>query len=226
VTVPKRALVVHGGWWGHKPHELAERYGEELTDLGFEVESSDTLEALDAVAGVDLVLPIWTTGELSADQERHLVAAVKAGCGVVGFHSATDAFRSNTDYQFMIGGQFVWHPPGRVTFDVRFGGEVPEESRGLIGGLENFTVTAEQYHVHVDPVVDVLATTAIVRADAGGVPVEMPVAWARHLGLGRVFYCSLGHDPAEHEIPQFRELMRRALRWAARSDGASTMSGP
>ena len=44
----------------------------------------------------------------------------------------------------------------------------------------------------------------------------MPVVWKRRHGQGRVFYSSLGHQAAEFDVPQMREIVRRGLVWAAR----------
>jgi uncharacterized protein len=210
----KRALVLYGGWEGHHPELLAERYVATLEQLGFAIEAAAQLDVLDdaeAVARFDLLLPLWTMGELSERREAALVGAVRGGVGLVGVHGSADAFRSATGYQLALGGQFVWHPEQPLTYHVRF----VDACEPLTVGLDNFTVTGEQYHVHVDPAVHVVATTTV----SAGWPmsVEMPVAWTRRFGAGRVFYCSVGHEPAAHDIPQMRELMRRALRWAARS---------
>ena len=48
--------------------------------------------------------------------------------------------------------------------------------------------------------------------------VVMPVAWKRHHGTGRVFYCSLGHVAAEFEVVPMRTLILRGMLWAAREE--------
>jgi type 1 glutamine amidotransferase len=183
---------------------------------GFDVVRSTDLAALEAatLAGFDLLVPIWTFGDLTADQEGALVDSVAEGMGLVSWHGATSAFRSSRRYRFLLGGEFVDHPGGpSVTYDVTFrgGGE-------LVAGLDDLTVTSEQYHLLVDPAVEVLATT---RMEAPGMKwlrgVEMPVAWARAWGSGRVFYCSLGHTPDDVGHPSVVTLLRRAVRWACRT---------
>jgi type 1 glutamine amidotransferase len=43
----------------------------------------------------------------------------------------------------------------------------------------------------------------------------MPVAWTRHFGKGRIFFCSLGHQYDEFLAqPAAQELVRRGLLWA------------
>ena len=44
----------------------------------------------------------------------------------------------------------------------------------------------------------------------------MPVAWTKYWGLGRVFYCSLGHhDDVFDKSPTASVLMERGMVWAA-----------
>ena len=38
----KKALIVWGGWWGHEPERVANRFAGWLHDGGFDVEISDT----------------------------------------------------------------------------------------------------------------------------------------------------------------------------------------
>lgn len=46
--------------------------------------------------------------------------------------------------------------------------------------------------------------------------VEMPMAWVREHGAGRVFVSTLGHGPEDLAVPQARTLTERGLLWAAR----------
>jgi type 1 glutamine amidotransferase len=44
----------------------------------------------------------------------------------------------------------------------------------------------------------------------------MPVAWTKYWGIGRVFYCSLGHhDDVFEKSPNAEILMERGMVWAA-----------
>jgi len=212
----KEALILHGGWDGHHPDELAARYAGELEQLGFGVTAGSDLTILADEEGMkrfDLIVPFWTMGQLPEGADGGIFRAVRGGAGLVGMHGAADAFRDATGYQFLLGGQFVWHPNEDVTYAVRFVDRDDELTRGL----DDFTVTGEQYYLHVDPAVHVLATTTVTgdwpTADED---VTMPAVWRRRFDRGRVFYCSVGHALADHDIPQMRELMRRAFAWAAR----------
>jgi hypothetical protein len=102
-----------------------------------------------------------------------------------------------------------------VTYDVR----ITDPEHDITRGLDGFSVTSEQYYLHVDPANHVLATTRFPVADGPHVPngeVEMPAAWTRRHGRGRVFYCSVGHDPDVLREPGPLELVVRGILWAAR----------
>ena len=79
---------------------------------------------------------------------------------------------------------------------------------------------SEQYYMHVDPNVKVLATTRFPIADgphAPNGPVDMPVIWTKLFGRGRVYYNALGHRAAVLECEPVQTLMRRGFAWAGRA---------
>ena len=71
----------------------------------------------------------------------------------------------------------------------------------------------------------VFLTTADLRAQEGPVQYsatrsadgfDMPVAWTRQWGHGRVAYVSLGHTYKDFDVPEAKTLVLRSLLWAAR----------
>ena len=78
---------------------------------------------------------------------------------------------------------------------------------------------SEHYYLHIDPAIEVLATTRFPLVNyyhCANKPVDMPVAWTKYWGLGRVFYCSLGHhDDVFDHSPTAQTLMLRGMLWAA-----------
>jgi uncharacterized protein len=205
------ALIVWGGWDGHQPQVFASLCAEMLRDEGMTVEVADSLESLRDLGQRRLVIPIWTMGTIAPEPLAALLDAVAGGVGVAGFHGGMgDAFRDATDYQFLVGGQFVAHPDGIKDYVVNFVDDP------LTRGLADFRVRSEQYYMHVDPSNHVLATTVFEPETAPWVTgTVMPVAWTRRWGSGRVFYSSLGHAPQELDVPEARELLRRGMVWAA-----------
>ncbi|MBN1285842.1 MAG: ThuA domain-containing protein [Anaerolineae bacterium] len=205
----KKALIVQGGWDGHKPVEISDILAEQLRKHDFEVTLADTLDAFCTtdLAALDLVVPNWTMGEITREQISPLLKAVGAGAvGVAGLHGGLgDSFRSNTDYQYMAGGQFICHPGGDGTFYMVHIDGAPHP---ITEGIEDFQVRSEQYYMHVDPANTVLATTRFGE-------VVMPVVWIKRFGKGRVFYSSLGHSPEVAAQAEPLTLMTRGMLWAA-----------
>jgi type 1 glutamine amidotransferase len=204
-------LILSGGWAGHEPEQFAEHYAGVLRAEGYEVSVSQTLDALldtDLVRGLRLIVPIWTLGTIRPDQLGALLGAVERGVGLAGFHGGMgDAFREATQFQWMVGGQFVAHPGDIVDHGV----EIVDRDSTITSGIGDFRLRSEQYYMHVDPSNQVLATTTF---EDGCV---MPVAWTRRWGAGSVFYSSLGHTTADLEVPEVGELQRRGMLWAIRS---------
>src|SRR5690348_6764643 len=118
----KKALMVWGGWEGHEPKKGSELFAPLLEDAGYSLDIFDKLDVY-ADAGkmseYDLIVPIWTQGTITNEQEKGLLAAVKNGCGIAGWHGCMgDSFRNNTEYQFMVGGQWVAHPGNIIDYRV------------------------------------------------------------------------------------------------------------
>lgn len=213
----KKALIVYGGWDGHEPDKTAAIAEQDLKSAGFSVELSATLDVLldDAkMKTYDLIMPNWTMGTITEQQEKGLLDAVAAGAGLGGFHGGMgDSFRNNTTYQFAVGGQWVAHPDNITDYTVN----IIKKADPIVAGLEDFAVHSEQYYMHVDPSNEVLATTVFHPKSAPWVEgTVMPVVWKRRYGQGKVFYSSIGHTAKEFEIPEVREITKRGLIWAAR----------
>ena len=211
----KKALIVSGGWDGHEPAQVSEIFRKELADAGLDVKVATTLDALlDNASQYDLIVPNWTMGQITGDQENALLNAVKSGVGVGGFHGGMgDAFRNHTTYQFMVGGQFVAHPDDHRDYVVN----IVKRDDPIVAGLKDFKFHSEQYYMHVDPNNEVLATTTFETVSAPWVNgTIMPVVWKRKYGAGKVFYSSLGHNAKQFDVPEVREITKRGLIWAAR----------
>lgn len=213
----KRALMVWGGWDGHEPEQCVTKVGAWLQENGFDVTISDTLQSFEdeaALRAYDLIVPCWTMGEIAQNQVTPLLNAVASGVGLGGWHGGMgDAFRSNCDYQFMVGGQFVAHPGNIYEYSVH----IANQDHPITKGLGDFKITSEHYYMHVDPSNEVLVTTV----DPGiGNPFTkgavLPQVWTRKWGEGKVFYSAFGHVAADLDVPEVRELTVRGLVWAAR----------
>ncbi len=213
----KSALIVWGGWEGHEPKQCADIFAPWLREQGYDVEVVNTLDVyLDAAKmnSLSLIVPIWTMGTITPQQEKGLLDAVANGVGIAGWHGGMgDSFRNNTEYQFMVGGQWVAHPGGVIDYEVN----IINHDDPITAGLKDFKMHSEQYYMHVDPSNEVLATTTFSGEYASWIAgTVMPVVWKRRWGKGRVFYSSLGHVARDFDVPEARIIVQRGMLWASR----------
>jgi len=213
----KSALLVWGGWNGHEPEKGARLFAPFLESQGYQTTLSDTLDIYTDAATMqkmDLIVPIWTMGTITEAQEQGLLAAIKAGTGLAGWHGCmADSFRQNTEYQFMVGGQWVAHPGNIYTYTVN----ISRPDDPIVAGLSAFQMHSEQYYMHVDPLIEVLATTTFTGQHASWIEgCVMPVVWKKRWGQGRVFYSSLGHVRSDFDVPEALTIMQRGMLWASR----------
>ena len=235
----KAALFV-GGWEGHAPTDFADWCRGVLEAEGVEVVQHDSLASLEqpqGMADVDLIVPIWSSarsahqpefGNMTKAQEDGLLALIASGVGIAGWHGHMgDAFRDRPSYHFLIGGQFVAHPPGWpdnpvpsddfVDYDVTI--TAPEHE--IVSGIDSFRLHSEQYYMLVDPSNEVLATTTFSGEHLWWIEgATIPVVWTRRWDRGRVFYCSIGHTVDDLRVPQVTEIIRRGMLWASRTSAS------
>ncbi len=212
----KRALMVWGGWLGHEPKQCVDIFAPFLESKGFEVEISDTLDSYlnkDKMMALDLIVPVWTMGTITNEQEAGLLEAVKSGIPIAGWHGGMgDSFRNNVNYQFMVGGQWVAHPGGVIDYRVN----ITKHNDPIVAGLDDFDMHSEQYYMHTDPSNEVLATTTFNGDHAYWIDgTVMPIAWKRMYGKSRVFYTSLGHVAKDWDVIEAKTIMQRGMMWAA-----------
>lgn len=215
----KKIIMVYGGWKGHQPDVFTERVATWLRAEGAIVSIYDSLGVYtdeQKMAETDLVIQYWTMGQISKEQEKGLLTAVRNGMGLAGCHGGLgDSFRQNTHYQYMIGGQWVTHPGGKIDYKV----DITNSKDPITKGLKDFDIkNTEKYYMHVDPNSKVLATTTFSgEHDSWIKGTVMPVSWKKNYDKGRIFYLSIGHDPNDFDTPTAWQLLTRGIRWASGS---------
>jgi hypothetical protein len=213
----KTALFVWGGWEGHEPKQTQDIFLPIMEAEEYEVTQSNSLDAyLDSekMLSYDLIVQTVTMSTITNEQEKGLLDAIESGVGFGGWHGGqADAFRNNTNFQFMVGGQWVAHPGNIIDYEVN----ITNHHDPITTGLKDFNMHSEQYYMHVDPNNEVLATTTFSGEHCPWIDgTIMPVVWKRMWGQGRVFHCTLGHVASDFDVPEAREIVRRGLLWCSR----------
>ena len=215
----KKALITWGGWDGHEPEQCAKIFEEVLKTEDYDVELVNTLDVYldeEKMSAFDLIVPAWTMDNITPEQEQGLLKAIKSGAGIAGWHGGmADSFRNNTEYQWMVGGQWVAHPGNIIDYTVN----IVKKDDPIVEGLNDFKMHSEQYYMHTDPGNEVLATTTFTGEHGDAVWIAgtvMPVIWKRKYGEGKVFYSSLGHVASDFDVFEAKEIVRRGMIWATR----------
>lgn len=153
------------------------------------------------------LLVLYTTGNDRRDAEvESLIAFVEKGGALVGIHNAADSFTDDPAFVALIGGRFRTHP---AQLDITT--ELVDSSHPITQGVPTFTVWDELYlFSDYDPSrVHLLAQTRSF--DDNG---PVPIAWTREQGAGRIFYLSLGHNPATMHDPHWQTFFKNGVEWA------------
>ena len=210
----KRILMVWGGWEGHEPKQCVDVFAPLLKQKGFEVDIRDNLDVYlkPTLKDYDVITQVVTMSSITKEQEKGLLEAIASGVGYAGWHGGMgDSFRNNTEYQFMVGGQWVAHPGNIIDYTVN----ITKASDPIVAGLKDFKMKSEQYYMHVDPSNEVLATTTFTGEHTPWVEgTVMPVVWKRRWGKGKIFYSSLGHVAKDFDVPEAKEITLRGIEWA------------
>ena len=220
----KNIIYVYGGWEGHKPRESVDLMVPKLRAEGANVKIFDTLSVYSdqkIMNETDLIIQIWTMGKITKKQFEGLEKAIMNGTGFAGWHGGLgDAFRDNLKYQFIVGGQFLFHPGGHIDHSIK----IIDKSDPITQGLRDFNLKkTEQYYMLVDPNIKVLAISEFDREKYEKPKKEenkltgstMPVVWKKNYGKGRIFYSSIGHHLTEFEVPEVITMQMRGFRWAS-----------
>ena len=220
----KNIICVYGGWKGHKPTEKADLIVPILRAEGANVKVFDTLSVYNnekLMAETDLIIQIWTMGKITEKQFEGLEKAIMNGTGFAGWHGGLgDAFRDNLKYQFIVGGQFIFHPGGQIDHSIK----IIDKSDPITQGLKDFNLKkTEQYYMLVDPNIKVLAISEFDREKYEKPKKKenkitgstMPVVWKKNYGKGRIFYSSIGHHLTDFDVPEVMTIQLRGFRWAS-----------
>ena len=167
----------------------------------------------------DGVIFLSTTGELPVPDLTAFLEWIKSGKAFIGFHAATDTFKSSDAYCDMIGGHFAGHPwtaAGEHAFVVHEPGH-----RVAAMFPERFRWKDEiyQYDLRYKPENLRVLVSLDMQASTPKEPWHVPVAWVRTYGKGRVFSTNFGHNDATWKEPMFQKHMAEGIAWAlGRSD--------
>jgi type 1 glutamine amidotransferase len=150
-------------------------------------------------------------------QKTELAAWVRGGKGFVAAHTALTALEGWPEFGDMLGGRYDGHPWGNA--DGTIVNEAPDfpATRHFPASFafhdefyqpKDFSREKSRVLLRLD--VPKMPPNDQVRVKNG----DLPIAWARTYGKGRVFYSSLGHDAGTWDNRDVAQMYFEALKWA------------
>ncbi|KPL22937.1 MAG: hypothetical protein AMJ75_07075 [Phycisphaerae bacterium SM1_79] len=235
-----RKVLVWGHVWTHQPNPYAEKALEILAQKTGAFKAvisddprllrSDKLKQFDALVMNNIherepFLPddfarLKDEQKAAAQKfdkaiKQSILEYVRSGKGVVGIHAATAACQSWPEYGDMMGAYYGGH----IHQEVVIRPEDPKHPINACFGGKPFTIRDEIY-IFREPYsrkkVHVIASLDLSRMED---PQKRPdkdyaVSWLRAYGKGRVFYTTLGHEPATYWNPVFLQHLLAGVQFA------------
>lgn len=217
LTSQKRVLILSmtAGWRHGNIETGVTTLKARFEKAGFVVEATEDRAAITAsyLSQFRAIVLLSTTADFLGASDgaplQALMQFVAAGGGILGIHAAGDGYRCGP-YQQLIGGTFRSHP-----------GNVREATCRTIGDHvaivelpKSFQATDEFYLYYNFRE----SNKVLIECTSLDGKEQLPIAWHRTYGKGRIFYSGLGHEEAywSNEMMLDKHLLP-ALQWVLQS---------
>jgi type 1 glutamine amidotransferase len=226
IEPPSRVLVVtHTEGFRHSSIPIAEAT---ITDLGrranlfsttFCRTAADVATMLtpSGLAGIDAIVFANTTGSLPIRDLPAVLNWIADGHGFAGMHSASDTYHDAPAYIDMLGNEFRTHGDQAAVDAIV---ETPSHPASSPLG-QRFHVFDEIYKFTASNRGTVTMLLSLDRHPLDGLPEagqpgDLPLAWAKDYGRGRVFYTALGHREDVWQNALYQQHILGGIRWVLR----------
>lgn len=200
----KNALIIWGGWEGHTPQTFATRIAMELENRNYHTVETCNFSILlnEDLKKYDVIIPIWSCGLKGDHYLNLLLEAVKHGVGLVTFHGGISWFEEEKYYD-MVGGFYLTDTKPEI-----YTINVVDNIHPITMNISEYEICSEKYYLMTDPQNNILAY-----ANFSGT--NIPIAWVKNYGKGRVFYSTLAHTEEQFfSTPNFTMILN-AIDWAS-----------
>ena len=157
--------------------------------------------------------------DISDDAKADFVARLKEGKGLVVLHHAIASYQNWPEYSKIIGARYylektvvdsVEKPRSIWEHGVHFTLHVADPDHPVTRGVKDFEIHDETYNLFdVAKECHPLITTDEPKSNK-------VIAWAKTYESARVVYLQSGHDHFAYENPGYQQILRQAIRWAAK----------
>jgi type 1 glutamine amidotransferase len=170
-----------------------------------------------ALSGIDAIVFANTTGTLPVPDLGALLNWIGEGHGFAAMHSAADTYHDAPAYIDMLGNEFLTHGEHAMV-DARVENTAHPASSPLGA---RFRIFDEIYRFTRSNRGAVTMLLSLDRHPADGLPgagepADLPLAWVKDHGQGRVFYTALGHREDVWQNVLYQQHILGGIRWILR----------
>lgn len=190
--------------------QLAKTSGAFEVDYVRNDDDMKTKMTLESLKKFDGVIFANTTGDLPLPDKEGFIKWIKSGKAFIGMHSCSDTFHGFPAFVDMLGGEFQTHGPQATV--VCLNEDLKHPAVRHFG--KSFTIHDEIYlfkNFHRNRVHGLLS---LDKHPNSKMPGDYPIAWSKKLGLGNIFYTSLGHRNDVWENEKYQAHILGGIRWA------------
>jgi uncharacterized protein len=217
-----RVLVVTGGHdFEHDAFFKLFSDNPEITFQAVEHPNAHGLLRPEPAKSYDVLVVYDMHQEISEEAKADLLAWLNHGKGFVVLHHAIASYQQWPEYSKIIGARYYLEKTtvngvekARSTYQhgIHFKIHVVEPSHPVTRGVSDFEIHDETYNLFdVANDVEPLLTTDEPQSNK-------VIGWAKTYGPARVVYLQSGHDHFAYENASYQQILRQAIRWAARRD--------
>jgi type 1 glutamine amidotransferase len=160
--------------------------------------------------------------ELDQEQKRALLDFVRSGKGLVVMHAGVDANHGWRDYIDMVGAEQVGHPYNTLEQPIQAFTLLNEGGAFVATRLlpSRFVKQDELYTLRnwsrsdIDVLLRIDPAALNDVGDEAPPDGDLPVAWIKAYGKGRVFASTLGHTREAFRDPDIARMYTQAIEWA------------
>lgn len=217
-----RVLVITGGHpFENEPFFQVFKDNPDITYQAVEHPNAHALLKADAAKQYDVLVFYDMHQEISDEAKADFVARLKEGKGLVVLHHAIASYQDWPEYSKIIGAHYYLQPTvvdgvqkarSAYKHGVHFTIHVADPKHPITRGLKDYETMDETYRLFdVAKECHPLLTTEEPESN-------QVIAWTKTYEGARVVYIQSGHDHTSYENPGFRQVLRQAIRWAAKKN--------
>ncbi len=218
-----RVLVVTGGHdFEQAPFFQVFKDNPDITYQAVEHPNAHALLKAEAAKQYDVLVLYDMHQEITDEAKADFLARLKEGKGLVVLHHAIASYQKWPEYLKIIGARYYLEPTmvdgvQKARSAYQHGVNIPihvaDPRHPITRGINDYVIHDETYKLF-----DVAAQChPLLTTDE---PLSNKViGWCKTYQAARVVYLQSGHDHFAYENPNYRQILRQAIRWVAKKEG-------